>query len=172
MDENALWASAFKRMVLWTLKRHRANPADAEEIVQEAVRQFIEAGGVADTANPNALLEALGSRINGIAINRRRKKADRSVALTADGSPAELAEPPDPSERIADEQLARKAVSTLLERLDGDDLATAVVMQTADGVEIPAEQANALGCDVREVYNARRRIKAQTEAVQKLMEDW
>jgi RNA polymerase sigma factor (sigma-70 family) len=169
--EGELWASVFKRLVLWTVKRHRANPADAEEVVQEAVRQFIQSGGVADPADPKAFLDALGSRINGIVINRRRKKATRAVRLTADGSQAELDDPPDPSERIIEGQLANKAISALLERLGDDALATAVVMQTADGVEDPADQAKALGRDVHEVYNARRRIKVKTDAVRKLMED-
>lgn len=169
--ESELWASIFKRLVLWTIKRHRANLTDAEEVVQEAIRQFIEAGGGADPADPKALLGALGSRINGIVINHRRKKATRAIRLTADGSQAELDDPPDPNERIIDGDLANKAISALLERLGDDALATAVVMQTADGVEDPADQAKALGRDVREVYNARRRIKVQTDAVRKLMED-
>lgn len=170
-DENEVWASAFKRLVLWTVRRHRANPADAEEIVQEAIRQFIQSGGVPDPVDSKVLLEALGSRVNGIVVNRRRKKVERAVRLTSDGSQAELDDPPDPSERIVGAQLANKAISALLERLSDDPIATAVVMQTADGVEDPAEQAKALGCDVREVYNARRRLKVQTEAIRKLMED-
>jgi len=43
-------------------------------------------------------------------------------------------------------------------------------MQTSDGVEDPADQAKALGCDVLEVYNARRRLKVHVEAVKKMLE--
>lgn len=170
--EDELWKLAFKKLVLWTVKRHRMNPADAEQTVQEAIRLFLKAGGQVDPANPKALLDALGSNINGILVNRRRKKAERAVGLTDDGEAAELDDPPDAEQAVVDAVIARKAISTLLERVENDELATAVVMQTLDGVEDPAEQAMALGCAVREVYNARRRLKSHVEAVRQLMETW
>ena len=72
---------------------------------------------------------------------------------------------------VADD-IARKAVSALLDRVDGDDLVLAIVMQIADYVSDAAAQAKALGRDVREVYNARRRLKTHVEAIEKLMEAW
>ena len=170
--EDELWKLAFKKLVLWTAKKHRMNPADAEEIVQDAIRLFLKAGGQADPSNPKALLDTLGSNINGIAVNRRRKKAELAVHLTADGEPAELDDPPDPEQRSVDDDIARRAVSTLLERIDGDELATAIVMQTIDGIEDAADQAKVLGRRVQEVYNARRRLKEHVEAVKQLMETW
>ncbi len=122
--------------------------------MQEAIRLFLQAGGEVDAADPTALLNALGSNVNGIAVNRRRKKAQLAVVLTTDGSAAELDDPSDPEQRIVDGQIARKAISTLLERVEKDELATAIVIQTSDGVEHPADQAKALGRGVREVYNA------------------
>jgi hypothetical protein len=170
--EGELWRLAFKRLVLWTMKRHRMNPADAEETVQEAVRLFLNAGGVASPERPRALLDALGSNINGIAVNRRRKKAERAVHLTTDGEPPELEGPLDAEQRVADDHAARRAVAALLERVEGDELATALVWQTLDGVEAPADQAKALGRDVRDVYNARRRLTTHVDAVKQLMETW
>jgi DNA-directed RNA polymerase specialized sigma24 family protein len=172
MTEDELWKLAFKKLVFWTAKKHRMNPADAEETVQDAIRLFLKAGGQADPANPKALLDALGSNINGIAVNRRRKKAELAVLLTADGEEAERDDPPNTEQRIVDDEIARKAVSTLLERIEKDELATAIVMQTIDGVEDPADQAKALGRRVQEVYNARRRLKAHVEAVKQLMGTW
>ena len=172
MTEDELWQLAFKKLLVWTVKRHRMNAADAEETVQEAIRLFIKRGGKADPANPKALLEALGSNINGIAVNRRRKKAELAVALTSDGEPAELDDPPNVEQRIVNDDLTRRAVSTLLERVADDELATAIVMQMIDGVDEPAEQAMAIGRRIGEVYNARRRLKTHVEAVQKLMETW
>ncbi len=174
--EQALWAQAFKRLVLWTVRRHRMNAADAEETVQEAVRQFFEAGGVVDANNPKALLDALGSRVNGIAVNRRRKKADGAVRLTAEGSAKELDAPSDsmPSSeaRVVDGDLARRAISTLLERVDGDDLAQSIVLQEVEGVEDAADQARALARDVADVYKARKRLRTHVLAVKELMEKW
>lgn len=172
MTEDQLWQLAFKKLVIWTVKRHRMNAADAEETVQEATRLFLKAGGTADPANPKALLEALGSNINGIAVNRRRKKTALAVTLTSDGESAELDEPDDPEQRILNDDFARRAISTLLERIEEDELATAIVMQMIDGVEDAADQAKALGRRIQDVYNARRRLKTHREAVEKLMETW
>jgi hypothetical protein len=172
LTEDGLWELAFKRLVVWTVKRHRMNPADAEETVQEAIRLFLNSGGRADPANPKLLIDALGSSINGIAVNRRRKKAALAVGLTADGEPAEPEDYLDAEQRIVDLAIARKAVSSLLDRVVDDDVATGIVMQTLDGVEDPAAQAKALGRSAHEVYNARRRLKAHVEAVKKLMETW
>jgi hypothetical protein len=164
-----LWKLAFKRLVPWTMKTHRVDKADAEETVQEGIRQFLAAGGDADPAEPKALLQALGSRINGVMVDRRRKKAARAVALTADGSPAEAVDPGNFERELLDDDLVRKAVSALLERLEGDELATAVLMQMSEGVDDADTQAKALGRDVRDVYKARRRLKTHAEAVEKLM---
>jgi hypothetical protein len=148
------------------------NPADAEETVQDAVRLFLKAGGRADPNDPKALLAALGSNINGIAVNRRRKKAELAVQLTTDGVPAEFGNPPDAEQQIIDDEIARKAVSTLLDRMQGDEVATGILLKIIDGVEDAADQAKELGCAVREVYNARRRLKIHVEAVKQLMETW
>jgi DNA-directed RNA polymerase specialized sigma24 family protein len=172
LTEDELWKLAFKKLVLWTIKRHRMKPADAEETVQEAIRLFLAAGGVADPSRPKALLDALRSNVNGIAVNRGRKKAAKAVGLTEDGSPAELKSPPHLEDRIVGDQIARKAISTMLERVDGDHLVTSIFMLKLDGVEDAADQAKALGCNVRDVYNARRRLKTHTDAVEKLMEGW
>src|SRR5690606_2505852 len=77
-----LWRLAFKKLVPWATKRHRLNPSDAEEMVQDAIRQFLHAGGQADPENPKQLLQALGSRINGLAVNRRRYDARRPVTFS------------------------------------------------------------------------------------------
>ena len=88
-----MWATAFKRLVYWGIKRHRLHLADAEEIVQEGIQQYLAAGGVADPADLDGLMHALGSRIYGVAVGRRRKKALREDALIEDGSAAELVDP-------------------------------------------------------------------------------
>jgi len=151
---------------------HRLGAADAEDIVHEAIEQFIRAGGVADPADRGALLQALGSRINGIVVNQRRKKALRAVGPTADGAPAELEDPPDPEMTLVEGAAVRKAVGLLLDRTAGDELACAIVLEMAEGMDEPAELAKVLGRDVGEVYNARRRLKPHIEAVNKIKEGW
>lgn len=166
------WLLVLRRLVPWSMRRHRLNAADAEEIVQEAVRQFLAAGGVVDASDPKGLLQAIGSRINGIAVDMRRKKALRAVGLTADGRLPEVEEPEPFEERELRDDTARRAVELLLERVGDDELVRSVVMQMADGVDSPADQAKALGRDIREVYNARRRLVTHVGAVQESMESW
>ncbi len=170
--ERDLWARVFKRLTLWTMGKHRVNAADAEEMVQEAIRLFLSAGGVADPTNSRDLFMAIGSGVNGVAVNMRRKKARRAVTLTEDGEA--LHKFPDATEgieqRLLNDAQARQRLSALLERLQGDDIATAVLLLMADGVSDAASQAKALGLPVAEVYNARRRIASHAKALTKLVE--
>ena len=171
-SEAELWGLVYSKLVPWTARRHRLNAADAEEMVQDAIKLFLQAGGIADPGNPRALLEALGSRVNGLAIDRRRKKALRAVGLTDDGAEAEPTAPEQPALRIERDDFARKAIGALLDRVEGDELVFAIVMQIADGVEEPRDQAAALGRNIRDIYKARRRLKDHADALQKTMENW
>lgn len=171
-SEDELWRSAFKRLGLWAIKKHGVSQGEAEELVGEAFVQFLTAGGALDPADYGGFLKAIGSRINGIAINRRRKKALHAVGLTDDGSPAEPQDPPDPEQSFLDREIARKAITTVLERVSGDDLVHSIILCMIDGIEDPAAQARALQIEVREVYNARRRLKSHIESIKNLMETW
>lgn len=166
------WLLVLRRLVPWSIRRHRLNAADAEEIVQEAVRQFLAGGSVVDASDPKALLQAIGSRINGIAVDMRRKKALRAVGLTAEGRLPDVAEPEPSAERGLRDDTARRAVAALLARAGADELVRAIVEQFAEGVDDPAQQARALGRHIREVYNARRRLVTHVAAVRESMESW
>lgn len=168
--EAQTWLAVFKQLVLWAVRRHGLSQADAEEVVQEGIGQYLAAGGVVDLADQKALRWGISSRINGIVNNRRRKKSLREDALD-DESLGELVDV-GPELRAIGDDIVRKAISELLERVEADDLMTGIVMQIADGVEDPADQAKALGRPIAEVYNARRRLKPHVEAVRKLMETW
>ena len=102
--EGELWREVFTRLVPWTMRRHRVNVADAEEVVQDAVRLFVKSGATADTNDLGGLLAALRSPINGIAVDRRRKKAALAVSVTADGDPAEPPRPEHPADAIEREK--------------------------------------------------------------------
>ena len=154
------------------MRRHRLGAADAEEVVQEAVRQFLGSGGVVDAADTRALLMAIGSRVNGIAVDMRRKKALRAVGLTHDGLPAEVTDPEGLDTRQFGDDVARKGIAALLERVADDELVHAIVLEIAGGVDEPAEQARVLGRNVRDIYNARRRLTTHVQAVTTLMESW
>lgn len=169
--EDELWKLAFRRLVAWTMKTHRVSAADAEESVQEAARLFISGGGRADPKDPKALLAALGSQVNGVMVNRRRKKSSRAVELSKDGAPVDHSDSGDFERQLIDDDLVRVGISRVMERLDEDKIAEGVLMKMCEGIEEPAAQATALGCPVTEVYKARTRLKTHAEAVEKqLME--
>lgn len=162
-----IWADAYTRLVPWTMRRHGVGVHDAEEIVQDAIRLFIRAGSVVEPANLGGLLRALGSRVNGIAVNRRRNKSLTHVLIVPADSLPDAGYAP----RHMEVDAARKAISTLLERIDGDELATSVVMLIADGVTKPADQARQLGVAVEDIYKARRRLSHHARVVKKTMEE-
>ena len=43
-SEDELWGLAYSKLVPWTVRRHHVNPADAEEMVQDAMRLFVKSG--------------------------------------------------------------------------------------------------------------------------------
>src|SRR5262245_60704361 len=151
------------------MRRHRLPAADAEEVVQDAIRQFLEAGGIVDPGHPKDLLTALGSRINGLAVNIRRKKALLFVRPTRDGVLPD-SESVGGEERVINDMVAQSGMKLLLERVEDDELLSSMVSKIAEGVEDPSELANVLGRDVHEVYNARRRLNARVAAVKMIME--
>lgn len=167
-----IWGRAVRRLVPWTVRRHRVTPADAEEFVQEGIAQLIRSSANVDTGNFETLLAAIGSRVNGIAVNARRKKAVRSVLLTRDGSFEDSDDDGAFEESLVDADVARRAVNALLERVAEDGLVFSIIGLMADEVYKPADQAKQLDCAVSEVYNARRRLNEHVDQVRKLMETW
>lgn len=156
-----LWALAYPRLVGWTIKRHRLAQEDAEEVVQGAIAQLYEAE-VDVGSDLKGVLDATGSRINGIMSNRRTKKIDRIINPTSDGTLPDRHDGRDPEARIAGRQWASHAITLLLERVQGDETLEGVVM---NGDAKPKDVAAELGVEVAAVYNARRRLKAHVAAV-------
>lgn len=169
-SDGFLWEQAYPRLVGWSVKRHRLGVEEAKEVVQEAIKQFLDAGGTAD-GDLRRLLEAVGSRINGVVINLHRKKVTKAVGVTEDGVVPEVGDEGQAVERVFSKDWASNAVGRLLERIGEDEVLTSMVMKMVEGIEAPSELAQALGVDVRVVYNARRRLAAHVAAVRTSMED-
>lgn len=163
------WRLAYRRLVGWAVKRRRLSPADAEDLVQEGIKQFIASGGKAD-GDFKGLLDGIGSRMNGVLIDQRRKKALTHVQPTSDGTLPELAG--DHGEnRVISEDCARKNVGALLERIEADKMLYDMVLHMADGIDTPSDLALALGVERDDVYNARRRLNGHATAVKASMEE-
>lgn len=163
MSVDELWAHVFKRFVLWLVKARRINRADAEEIVQEAIGQFVKCGGIADPADPISLFWGVRSRVNGVLVNWYRNKSRKAVTLTPGDEIVDVPDPTNLDKRID----ARRAIGTLLDRVANDPLVADVVMCKADGIEDAADIAQELGKEVRDVYNANRRLKVHVENIKK-----
>jgi hypothetical protein len=164
------WGIAYKRLVLWSIKRFGISSHDAEDLVQEGMKQFIAAGGTAD-GDLGQLLKGVGSRINGVRNNNVRKKASTAVRLTADGTLPDGEVSRHAEDQIAEVEMSRKALGLLIERVQDDDLLFAVVAHISEGKEEPADLAVALGVDRKDVYNARRRLNGHVVAVKARMEE-
>ena len=151
-------------LVRWTARRFLLTRADAEEVAHEAIRQFIDVGATMGD-EPGSVADALRSRVNGIAINRRRKKAHRAVCLSIDPMSLDMPDPHDPEDRVASVDWVRKAIGLLLRRVEGDEILSGMVEGMLNGVDTPAQLAQALGVDVRQVYNGRRRLEGHLQVV-------
>ena len=133
---------------------------------------MIRTGRKIDLEDFRELLRAIGSRVNGIAVNRRRNKAVSAVLLTTDGSFDDGGDESEFEDSLVNDDLARRGVSAILERIEADELVFSIVSLMAEEVYEPAEQAKRLGRAIGDVYNARRRLADHARAVRKQMETW
>jgi hypothetical protein len=169
LQETDVWAKARKYLVGWCVGRKRLQEADAAEVVQEAIRQYIAAGKTASDGL-EALLSALRSRVNGVLRNQRTSKSANMLGEALQTDPVDLADAYDPERTVVGQEWARIAIGLLLERIQDDELLVEMVMKMGDGVHDPADLAEALGVEIQVVYNARRRLAAHRDAVKASME--
>lgn len=108
-----------------------------------------------------SLLLHLQSEVNGIVINRSRLRRRRGDSAALDSAKAVL----DPDMETDDVLDVEDWAYALLERLDDDGDACAILDLVLKGVEKPAQQAETLGWTRPRVYEARRRLKAAIRLV-------
>jgi DNA-directed RNA polymerase specialized sigma24 family protein len=157
------WGDAYLRAATYAIRRGqffglRIDPGQAREIAGDALRQIVEAGW--DRAKYPEFADYLASRVNGIMVNRSRRKGTRAEVAT-EGTPEPIPEsspPRSPEEAFADRELASLACTRVLERLDGNEAAAKVFLAMADGLDKPAEIAAETGLAIGVVYRARERI--------------
>jgi DNA-directed RNA polymerase specialized sigma24 family protein len=164
------WSAITKRLVAYAHRRLRRRSIEtAKEIAQEALTRIWDpeyAGW--DPAKEPMLLRHLGSVVNGIVRNLHVSMRERAAVGRAPEIVERLAELPEgaPDGRSADGRMdARKIVDRLLERTGTDEIVSGIVLLMAEGIDRPAEQAAALDRTVRDIYNARRRLKDHGNAV-------
>ncbi len=168
--EEVDWGVVAMRLTVYAYRRLKRIGVDdaslAEDYASEAIRRHFD-DTYADWNGEDPLLHHLGSVVNGLVSNLRRKRARRPTHHELDERRAMDGpnQDEDPEEQAGRKELAELALEALRERLDGDDVAYGVIEQLLVGEDRPRAIAAALELDVREVYNANRRLKKHYAAV-------
>lgn len=161
------WERVSEQLLAYTAARLRfTRPADAEQITQEALAQLFSPEKYAawDPDGGQSLMENLGSRVNGLLSNLRKREKRRGIHEELDDEQV-LGNAPSPEDRVLDVHEARQALDELLERVDGDEVCDDVLVQMAAGYDKPADVALRTGRAVQEIYKARRRLVPHIDAI-------
>ena len=161
------WGQVAQRLTLYAWRRLRRvgieDHALSEDMAIEAITRALDERYV--SWNPEVYQTFalfLQSVVNGLVRNHIRLLATTREARV---DPHTLASRVDArrssgeGDAMAREQRARRAVGMLREKFDGDALLDRVLTLTLQGIGRPADMATVLEVDVREVYNANRRLK-------------
>lgn len=164
------WKIISKQLALYAQRRLGGKMDRANEIAQEAITQVFDPAYVRWDPEKQSLEEHLGSVVNGLVINDKRKRRKRR---TIDDELQDLQKSVDtPEEDFIDNDVRERALARLTESVAGDELASAVVdAVVTDGIEEPAKQAEALNQPIQRIYNARRRIVAHCDRIAREMNE-
>lgn len=167
------WDDISQRLCKYAKARlgSRGTIQDADEIAQEALRRFLDPEYADwDRQKEPALLQHLGSVVNGILLDRVRKsrrhlKKENEVShfliLTRYG------ETLSPEQRAVIKDYSQRFFALLFDRLSSkkDTVAEKIVELELEDVHEAAEQAARLNLPMAEIRNARRRLADHRAAV-------
>jgi RNA polymerase sigma factor (sigma-70 family) len=140
---------------------------EAEELVDKAFIALLEGRRQWD---PDTDLTALVCGIVGSYWTHRVRELDRQAELDPDDTGGPPASAPDP-ERLVDLKREHEERAAQLDELalefPEDRRERDVIRLTREDITEPAEQAEALGIDVHEIYNARRNLGNAMERLQR-----
>lgn len=147
----------------------RGSTSDAEDLAHDAIAHVVEHVDAWDP-NDKELALQLGSALNGIASNRRRKRAlvREKLGASDDHAADSSRAPADPRHGegvYARRELAAKTMAKVEARLEGDELAVRVLRDLALGASHPKEQVAKFGKDMTEIVAARRRVEYHVRLV-------
>lgn len=163
LPESIDWKSTSEQLVAFARRRHRLTAEEAEQDAQEAIRRFFDPDYVRfDPAAHGTLLEFLGSIVNAIVANRRRRGSSSKAFLgwgTDDG------EPMTPEDIAIAREHAGRVVAKLVERTERAPVVARLLAVLLEGVEGIENEAERVGVSVAEIEKARRRLKAHVEVI-------
>jgi DNA-directed RNA polymerase specialized sigma24 family protein len=172
LPEGDDWGEMFVRLYAYGTGKMRMNPADAEQIAQEALLRFVDPKYASwDREKEPSLLRHLGSIFNGVARDMRTKKAFNQERLS---SSADQPDQPDVASSQEDRVFAadqvRQGVGRMLELSAGKKVVQDVIMLMAEEVDGAAEQARRLGLPIARIYEARRTVTELVDVVRAELE--
>lgn len=159
------WPAIRKRLVAFA-RRKGLTREDAEQVAQEAIgRVFDPAYAPYDADLHGDLLRFLGSVVNGMISNLRKRRSYTPLSMQAVSAVVETA--PSPEDHAIAREQAREVVDVLVERTADDPIAHRILTLIEEGVITPIEQAARLGVPIAEIYKAKRRLKTHCAAIRK-----
>lgn len=172
-EEEIDWSEVAKRLTLYAwrrLERLGMGRCDlAEDFAFEAIRRHLDEQYVDwDRERYPTLLEFLGSQVNGLIRNHLRKfSTNREVSGELDSYTIQQRMRTAPSQHrmIEKREETARVIGILRERVSQDATLGALLDVMLDGIDKPAEQAQALSLPVAEIYKANRRLKRHFSAV-------
>lgn len=157
------WADVSFRLVAYARRRlgKKASPGDAEDLAQAAVARLFDPSkkGWDPDVEPD-LFRFLGSVVNGLLVDRRRKRRE---VLGSDGD-REEAPTQDAETELAERQWRARAQRAVRRRLEGDALGERLFDLMLEGCSAPADQTAATGHPIDDIRNARKRLRRHCDA--------
>lgn len=174
-QNRAAWeqlAERFRRPLLRFVERLGLSPAEADDVLQEALLAFAQAvrSGAYQPERGRLSRYLFGITYRqALALRRAR---GRGAAGRAGELPTELADEQTAS-GTWDEEWERAMLEQCLEqvRTETDELNFAAFNLVVAGDKTPAEAAEALGIPVKQVYNAKHRILQRVRELREQFED-
>jgi hypothetical protein len=163
--EDIIWQRAFAALVRIATVWRRIGAADPQDLAQQALLQVFEASAAPPT-DANKLVREAAPIMKGLYLNlwRANKRRERQDWM-ADAARYTVPERATPEGLAAEKNYKERCLERLKRDLKDDALGLAIVQATLEGHETAAEQVEALGKDVREIRNARKRVFRAADAI-------
>ncbi len=165
--EDIDWGAVYKKVRVYAARRTGGDEALAEDLLQQAIADLFDPSKVDWDPKERSLAQDLGSRVNGLLSNLRKKQQRRDEKRADVPKGWESGSPED---RVLAQDEARQVTDALLEAIADDDMATQVLIAMSED-EKPAETAARLSVPINDVYNARRRLQGHAAKIRATMED-
>jgi DNA-directed RNA polymerase specialized sigma24 family protein len=163
--QDVVWQGAFTRLVRIALVWTEGNFADAQDLAQQTLVDIFAASPEPARDVPSLLARAV-PMMKGLFLNRRRaakrREAPGWVMVAAEQLRGKRRTPED---LVSTEERKAILLGRLHDDLKDDLLGTRIVEATLAGYDTPADQAEYLGEDIKDIRNARKRVARAVDTI-------